>query len=333
MRRPEFWDRPPGLAAALLAPAGALWTAGGRIRQLAARPARAAVPVVCVGNVTVGGSGKTPVALSLARRLAALRPVFLTRGHGGRLAGPVAVDLARHAARDVGDEALLLARAATTVVARDRRAGAALAAHLGASVVIMDDGLQNPGLRKDLSLLVVDGEAGFGNGLVMPAGPLREPVGDGLARADAVVIVGEDRHGLAAMLGERRPLLRARIEATEAGAVVARRRVVAFAGIGRPEKFFATLRALGCDLVAAHPFADHHVFTPDEIMRLVEAAAARDALPVTTEKDWVRLPAEAQPMVTVLPVMLRWADAAALDRVLAPLSPAAAPPPAPGPAA
>ena len=327
MRRPEFWDNSPGMLSALLAPGAVLWTAAGRLRRTLTTPARAGVRVVCVGNLTVGGSGKTPVALALARRLADRNPMFLTRGHGGRLPGPLAVDLTRHTARDVGDEPLLLARVAPTIVARDRRAGAALAARLGAGLIVMDDGLQNPGLAKDLSLVVIDGEAGFGNGQVMPAGPLREPAGDGLARADAVVRVGEDRHGLAATLGLHLPVLAATIVPAPAADAVARRRVVAFAGIGRPEKFFATLRAMRCEIVASHAYPDHHVFAPEEIMRAVEEAAAKDAVAVTTEKDWVRLPDEAQPMVTPVPVTLRWADDAALDRVLAPLIRASSPPP------
>src|SRR5437764_3262739 len=193
MRAPEFWHEPPGLAANLLAPVGAAWDIAARLRRAVARPYRAPLPVVCVGNLVAGGSGKTPIVLSLAGMLreAGIAVHIVTRGYGGDLAGPVRVDPGRHDAIAVGDEALLLAAQAPCWVARDRAAGIAAAAEAGAAIVLLDDGFQNPSVAKDLSLVVVDSEYGFGNGRVMPAGPLREPVAPGLARADAIVLIGD----------------------------------------------------------------------------------------------------------------------------------------------
>ncbi len=325
MKAPGFWQRPPGPMARLLAPAGTLVAAAARRRQRRARPAVAGVPVICVGNLVVGGAGKTPVAIALGRLLETLgqRPAFLCRGYRGRLAGPVAVDLARHDARAVGDEALLLAAHAPTWVARDRAAGARAAVAAGAGAIVMDDGFQNPGLAKDLSLLVVDGATGLGNGLVLPAGPLRERPRDGLARAHAIVLMGADATGAATTLAGGRPLLRARLVPEPAAPWLHGARVLAFAGIARPEKLFDTLRRNGARLVAAVGFPDHHVYTEDEIMRLVERAAAAGAAPVTTAKDFARLPEAARPMVRVLTVAVRWDDEAAVRQLLVPLVPSA----------
>jgi len=253
------------------------------------------VPVVCVGNFTVGGAGKTPAALALAKMLAAegQRPFFLTRGYGGLLAGPVRVDPTVHDAGDVGDEPLLLARVCPTIVARRRPAGALLAARDGASVVVMDDGLQNASLAKDLALAVVDGATGIGNGLCLPAGPLRAPLPAQWSKIDAVVIVGEGAPGaaLAREAGARaKPVFRARLEPDPASAGQWRgQRVFAFAGIGRPEKFFATLQACGATLVRTTSFPDHHTYAADEIGAILADAKADDLQVVTTEKDLVRV--------------------------------------------
>ncbi len=321
MQAPEFWRR-GGLVPALLTPLAWGYDAAGRASRALASAQRAPVPVVCVGNLVVGGAGKTPVALALGARLAALGHDvhFLSRGYGGRARGPLRVEPARHDAREVGDEPLLLAAERPTWVARDRVAGARAAAAAGAEVVVMDDGFQNGHIAKDLSLVVVDGVYGFGNGLPMPAGPLREDVRRGLARADAVVLLGADEAGVAARIeATGLALLRATVAPTLDAMTLADRPVVAFAGIARPEKFFATLDALGCRPLATHAFADHHRYAADEIMTLVEQAAAHGATLVTTEKDYVRLPEEARPMVEVLRVRLEWAAPAALDRLLAPL--------------
>jgi tetraacyldisaccharide 4'-kinase len=253
------------------------------------------MPVICVGNLVAGGAGKTPTAIALAHLLGAQdRKVhMLTRGYGGQLSGPVAVDLEHHTARDVGDEALLLARAAPTWVGADRRVIAHCAAEAGATLAIMDDGFQNPSLRKDISLIVVDGEVGLGNGRVMPAGPLREDPKRALARADAIVVMGEDRVGVAArlgaMAGRALPIFGARLAPRAETASLAERRVYAFAGIARPEKFFASLRAAGCEIVGMKAFPDHYTFRNGDVAALKTAAKAVGAQLVTTEKDFVRL--------------------------------------------
>src|SRR5947199_3277600 len=245
MRAPEFWHEPPGFAAGLLAPAGAAWNLAARLRRAIARPYRAPVPVLCVGNLVAGGSGKTPVALSLARLFTdrGIAVHVVTRGYRGKAAGPVQVDPARHDADAVGDESLLRAAVAACWVAKDRAPGIAAAVKAGAQAILLDDGFQNPSVVKDLSLLVVDAEYGFGNGRVMPAGPLREPVATGLARADAIVLLG-DALPPRQLAEVSCPMLRAALEPVN-GERFINRRLVAFAGIGRPAKFFATLRQLG----------------------------------------------------------------------------------------
>lgn len=322
MRAPEFWHEPPengpNLLAGLLTPVGAALAAAGRLRRSIACPYRAPAPVVCVGNLIAGGSGKTPVALSLAARLVrrGIAAAIVTRGYGGRLAGPLKVDPQSHDAAAVGDEALLAAAVAPCFVARDRAAGVRAAVAAGAEIIILDDGFQNPSVAKDLSLIVVDGAYGFGNGRLIPAGPLREPVADGLMRADAVVVIGD---GNPAVRGaEPRPVLYAALEAVD-GERFAGASVVAFAGIGRPAKFFSGLRALGAKLFAEHGFPDHHRFRAEEMAALRREAAAGGASLVTTRKDWVRLSPDARADIAVLDVDLRWRDATALDALLAPL--------------
>lgn len=316
MRAPEFWHEPPGLAAGLLAPAGAAWDLAARVRRAIARPYRAPIPVLCVGNLVAGGSGKTPVVMSLADlfRARGIGVHVVTRGYGGRLAGPVRVDLARHDASGVGDEALLVAARAPCWVARDRAAGIAAAAEAGAAAALLDDGFQNPHVAKDLSLVVVDAEYGFGNSRVMPAGPLREPVAVGLARTDAVVLIG-DGPAPSALDAAPRPLLQAALEPVN-GQEFAGVRVAAFAGIGRPEKFFATLRHVGARLVMTEVFPDHYLYYPEEIARLREIATREEARLVTTAKDWVRLMPQLRAGIEVLDVAIRWRDPMKLERVL-----------------
>ncbi len=322
MRTPAFWYGPPGVASALLAPLGALYGLAGRRRLAGATPHRAGAPVICVGNLVAGGAGKTPVGLAIIAVLAArgIAVHALTRGHGGREHGPLRVDPARHGAAEVGDEALLLAAVGPCWVARDRAAGADAAVAAGAGTIVMDDGFQNPGLFKDLSLIVADGAVGFGNGRLIPAGPLRERVAEGLRRADALVVLGEDRAGVAAQAGAL-PVLHARLEPSADSADLRGRRLLAFAGIGRPEKFFATLESLGAVLVERVPFPDHHPFRPAEITALLDRAAALDALPVTTAKDCVRLPPGLRSRVRALPVTVAWRDPGALQALLDRLPP------------
>ena len=318
MRAPEFWQTENGLAR-LLSPIGAIVGAvtAGRIAR--AKPVRVGVPVVCVGNLTTGGTGKTPVAASIAARLRTrgFAPAILLRGYGGKKQPvPVRVDLSHHTVTDVGDEALLHARTFPAFVspARDRAALAAIAD--GATALVMDDGHQNPGLAKDLSLVVVDGISGFGNGHIIPAGPLREDITAGLARADAVVLMGDDPRDLASKLAERLPVLRARLVAGPEYSSLARQRVVAFAGIGDPGRFFRTLTAAGAQVVAKRVFDDHHEFDAADIQPILDEAYELDALPVTTAKDAVRLSPDQRQQVNVVSVAVEWDDPAALDRVL-----------------
>jgi tetraacyldisaccharide 4'-kinase len=324
MREPAFWWREPSLACALLAPLAAAYGAVAQAR-LERRGRRAGVPIVCIGNLTVGGAGKTPTALAVARMLAAAgeRPVFLSRGYGGTLVGPVVVDPSRHRAREVGDEPLLLARAAPTIVARNRVMGAGFAA--GASVIVMDDGFHNPSLAKDFSVLVVDARRGIGNGRVIPAGPLRAPVDAQLTRAQALVVVGASSRALAIAETARTrniPILQAYLRAdTGFIAELAGRRVLAFAGIGDPEKFFATLAEAGIAIAGKRSFPDHHRYTPAEAGALCNAAERDGLVLVTTEKDLARLSGEDQlkqlaGRAQALPVTLAFADEAPFKSLL-----------------
>ena len=328
MREPAFWWRAgrTGGAASLLAPLAAAYGAVSAAR-LNRRGRRAEIPVVCVGNLTVGGAGKTPVALAAARMLAAAgeRPVFLSRGYGGALAGPLTVDPARHRAADVGDESLLLARAAPAVVARARVAGAAVAVTAGGSVIVMDDGFQNPSLVKDVSLLVVDARRGIGNGRVIPAGPLRAPLAAQLTRADALVVVGTGAGAtdvVAAARVRQMPVFSATLR-PDAAVIAALHgtRVLAFAGIGDPEKFFATLADAGVAVAATRAFPDHHRYTRAQATSLCREADSAGLVLVTTEKDLARLigddaTAPLAARARALPVVLSFADERGFERLL-----------------
>jgi len=328
MREPAFWWRADGRGglASLLAPLAAIYGAVAAAR-LARGGRQAAIPVVCIGNLTVGGAGKTPAALAAARMLAAAgeRPMFLSRGYGGALAGPLTVDPARHRAREVGDEPLLLARAAAAIVARERVAGAAMAVAAGGSVIVMDDGFQNPSLAKDVSVLVVDARRGIGNGRVIPAGPLRAPLDAQLARTDALIVVGTGDAAAevaAAARTRQLPVLSASLQ-PDAGVVAAlrNRRVLAFAGIGDPGKFFATLTDAGIAVGGTRSFPDHHRYTVAQATALCRDAERDGLALVTTEKDLARLAGEEgmAPLAAravALPVTLSFADEEAVRRLL-----------------
>lgn len=316
MHAPEFWHEDGWLARAL-SPLSPIYGWAVRRRLEGVEEFRPAVPVICVGNIIAGGAGKTPVVVALARLLktAGRHVHLLTRGYGGTEVGPRAVDPDRHDASRVGDEALLLAAEAPTWVARWRPDGAIAATAMGADIIVMDDGFQNGTLSKDLSLVVVDGSYGFGNGRVMPAGPCREAPARGLRRADAVVLVGEDTCGASRHFGDL-PVLRTRLRPGPEAEAVRGREVIAFAGIGRPAKFFATLESCGAALVATEDFPDHHPYSRAEIERLLAEAEARGALLATTAKDAVRLPADLRRHVTVVTVALEWSDGSLLAHLL-----------------
>ena len=328
MRAPGFWARTDSILPSLLAPLSSVYNACTRARSALTSPQSAPVPVICVGNAVVGGAGKTPCTIALLSRLrdAGVDAHAISRGYGGRITGPHRVDSASDIAADVGDEPLLLAQAGPTWVSRDKVAAAQAATDAGAQAVVLDDGLQNPTLKKDLSLLVIDASNGIGNGQVLPAGPLREPLERALERVDAAIVMdgagtGEDG-GWPDTIGDLReelPVFRARLAPVAAALRSLEHPVVAFAGLGHPEKFFSLLYGMGCDLVGTYPFPDHHRYSPDDVMQIVETAAAKGARAVTTAKDAVRLPPEAQDMVDVIDVVVEFQDEAGIDALLRPI--------------
>lgn len=294
LEAPRWWygSRPSDrLKAALLSPASWLYGFAANVRFALTTPYRSSIPVICIGNFTAGGAGKTPLAIYVAQTMPALgcKPAFLTRGYGGRIAGPHQVDAERDTADDVGDEALLLARVAPTFVSADRPAGARAIEASGADLIIMDDGFQNPSLFKNLALVVVDEAAGLGNGRVLPAGPLRAPLSAQLKRADAVIAIGGGRNGTVAAIDSRLPVLEAEIAPAGDVSWLSADPVLAFSGIGRPSKFFATLERLGARVIGTAAFPDHHCFSSAEAADLLAKAEAAGARLVTTEKDRVRI--------------------------------------------
>jgi tetraacyldisaccharide 4'-kinase len=322
MQAPEFWYQPPGLKARLLRPFGALYAAGTARRISNASPVKLRVPVISVGNINVGGTGKTPTVVALLERLSAQGKAahVVTRGHGGTLAGPVRVNERSHSADEVGDEPLLLAAFGPTWVSRDRVAGAQWAVEAGADIILLDDAHQNPGLHKDISIVVADAARGFGNRMVLPAGPLREPVEQGLTRADLLLTIGtnksQDRFLGLNMLPDKLPHMRGALRPLATGMDWGGMRVLAFAGIGMPGKFFATLNSLGAEVVKAEPLTDHQPLSDALLNRLAAQASALGAQLVTTEKDAVRLPASFKSQVLTVPVRLQIDDWSAFDMLM-----------------
>jgi tetraacyldisaccharide 4'-kinase len=327
MREPGFWHPPSSWKSHLLRPLAVLYGAIAA-RRLRRKGFDAGIPVFCVGNYHVGGAGKTPTVLALAKLLRALgeTPVVLSRGYGGRLRGPVMVDFARHLATDVGDEPLMMSQEVPVAVARDRVDGVALAKSQRASVILMDDGFQNPSVAKDASLIVIDSERGLGNGRVLPAGPLRAPLKPQLVRTDALIVVGDGNataEVTAAVAAKGGQVFAAHLKADEGSVAELRsKRLLAFAGIGDPARFFRTLRASGLDLVRERAFADHHVFSESDLDALLADARREQLTLVTTEKDLARLRGSTEPPafgdeIAAFAVTLEFADGAGVRKFLA----------------
>jgi tetraacyldisaccharide 4'-kinase len=327
LEAPAFWYRKQGALARALAPLGQVYASVTRARAAHIVPYRSKLPVICIGNFTVGGGGKTPTSITVAKLLQGLseRPCFLTRGYGGGTRGPHLVT-EQDSADVVGDEPLLLASHAPTVVAADRAEGARFIEDLEASVIVMDDGFQNPQLAKDLSLIVVDAGQGVGNGLVMPAGPLRAPLEAQMERSDALIVIGEGDEAVSlagAFAKSGKPVLQARMKPGGDPRWLGVLPVIGFAGIARPEKFFATLQANGARLERRRAFPDHHRYTVKEAASLLKAATEQKCMLVTTEKDWVRLPEDRDtPLGELkfrsrpLPIVIAIEDEAALKQLL-----------------
>lgn len=328
MKAPDFWftsPAHPALLSRLLWPLGRLYARGTATRLASSAGTSVGVPVICVGNLTVGGTGKTPTVIAVVTRLMerGIAAHVVSRGYGGSAQGPLRVDAQTHSASLVGDEPLLMAGFAPVWVAKDRLAGARAAVAAGAQAIILDDGFQNPEPEKNLSIVVVDAGRGFGNGRCLPAGPLREPVAVGLARADLLLAIGprREQESFAQQWGGslHLPILRGDLSPLATGMDWVGLRALAFAGIGRPDKFFASLRAAGAEIVRTEALDDHQPFTAPLLKRLQIEALAQGAQLVTTEKDAARLPDAFRPEVLVFPVRLEIDDWGALDRHLAEL--------------
>lgn len=319
---PSFWYDRGRLAPLILSPLSCLYNAGRILHQLAANPFKSEIPVICCGNLVAGGSGKTPTALAvmqLARSVPTIKnPCFLTRGYGGALKGHFLVNRDSHSAKDVGDEALLLERHAPTIVSRNRKEGAAYAKKAGFDLIVMDDGLQNTTLRQDIRLVIIDGHSGFGNGMLLPAGPLREPVKSGLQKASAVIIIGEDRHDNARLIPAGTPLFRATLKTPDTWIANRDAPYIAFCGLGRPEKFQRSLNENGINIASWHPYPDHYNFTVADLHFLAEKARAVDGRMITTAKDAARIPRELarELPLDIMPVEVLWNDKEAVTSFL-----------------
>ncbi len=313
MKTPQFWQKKNLVSRALFLP-GCLYALATIVRIKFKSPKKAKVPVICIGNLTAGGSGKTPIAISVAKMLRSggKNPGFISRGYGGKLKG-VLVDITKHSAEQVGDEPLLLAKEALVAVDANRYEAAKIAIDAGADIIIMDDGFQNPTLYKDKSLLVVDGNFGLGNMMPIPAGPMREFFNQGIKRADGVVIIGQDKHNVAPTFADL-PVFRAKIKAVKPK--LDKDKVLAFAGIGNPKKFYQSLEDCGVVVAKTKDFPDHHFYTRGELLDLIDEATRLEAELVTTSKDMVKIPYDLQPKFKVLEIDVEWQDEAAIKQFL-----------------
>tara|TARA_Y100001970_G_scaffold293928_1_gene444731 strand:+ start:21023 stop:22006 length:984 start_codon:yes stop_codon:yes gene_type:complete len=313
MKAPRFWsNRKNWIIPAALSPLAMIYRLSIFVNRLNSKNITCSIPIVCAGNIVTGGAGKTPTAIAIAKLLADMgqTPHFLSRGYRGKISGPTLVDREIHDSSMVGDEALLLAKIAPTWISCDREKGASAATNAGASIIIMDDGHQNHDIIKDLSIIVIDGGFGFGNSRLIPSGPLRESLKSGIIRADAVVIIGQDKYATKEKIKNYSlPIIDADIFPVAKDTNIETKSVIAFAGIGRPEKFFDTLDFIGCEIIKKYTFSDHYNYKPKEIDRLASEAEKYSATLVTTEKDWIRIEKNKQNLVMPIPIELKWKDA------------------------
>ncbi len=323
LHAPRFWFEPPSLLSRILTPAAFIYHAIGSFLRTRVTPYKASVPVICVGNVVVGGSGKTPVVRTLVGHLKTLgfTPHIISRGYGGYLSGPVQVDPALHTLGEVGDEPLLLSPIAPVWVAKDKVAGAKAAIAAGATVLILDDGLQNPSLHKDINFLVVDATRAFGNECVLPAGPLREPLSDALSKTTAIIWIGSGHDALRAQLAKQKPLLTAAATTVGITDELKGQNLFAFCGLGNTNKFYDGLRASGANVVKTTDFPDHYVWSTYEIRKLLDEAKALNATPVTTAKDAVRIPPSLRGSILICDVDIQFADSAGLENQVRAIKP------------
>lgn len=312
MRTPAFWQHNNWIAK-LLTPLGELYALATKTRLRLKKSKKIDTPVICIGNLTAGGTGKTPTAISLAFMLqnAGIYPTFISRGYHGSLQN-IQVDSIHHTPQQVGDEPLLLAHIAPTFINADRYQAALMAQNNQAECILMDDGFQNPTLYKDLSLLVIDGATGFGNKKCIPAGPLREHIADGLKRAQAALIVGEDEHNIASSLNI--PYFKGKIVPETPN--LKNNRVVAFAGIGRPQKFYTSLQELGIEIIKTFDFPDHHYYNENELKELIQYAENNQAELITTSKDFVKIPVSLQPAFKILDIRIQWENPTELQNFI-----------------